>query len=125
MEKKSFERRFDVLNDNAKEWVAALRSGEYQQTKDRLFDGEGHCCLGVGCKVCGLEPVFDGRDYKFDDMVTMLPKVVKEALGLRSEGGDYHSSNGSFTSLTDDNDSGKTFAEIADIIESEPEGLFV
>ena len=39
----------------AAEWVKALRSGEYMQTKRRLSDGAGgHCCLGVLCEVKGL-----------------------------------------------------------------------
>jgi hypothetical protein len=32
-----------------KEWVAALRSGEYTQTKRALNTEEGMCCLGVLC----------------------------------------------------------------------------
>ncbi len=35
-------------------WVAALRSGEYQQGKRALNPQEGHyCCLGVACVVNG------------------------------------------------------------------------
>lgn len=30
-------------------WVAALRSGKYQQTKDQLQNEYGYCCLGVAC----------------------------------------------------------------------------
>lgn len=41
-------------------WVAALRSGEYQQARGTLFDGEGYCCLGVLCKVAGLPIRPDG-----------------------------------------------------------------
>lgn len=32
-------------------WIVALRSGEYKQTKNRLQDKKGYCCLGVACKV--------------------------------------------------------------------------
>ncbi len=31
-------------------WVAALRSGKYQQTEGSLQNIEGFCCLGVACK---------------------------------------------------------------------------
>lgn len=31
------------------DWLAALRSGEYSQTKGALKDGIGYCCLGVLC----------------------------------------------------------------------------
>ena len=37
-------------------WIAALRSGEYQQTQNALCDGNGgYCCLGV------LEMVAEGE----------------------------------------------------------------
>ncbi len=29
------------------QWVAALRSGKYEQTTERLCDDDGYCCLGV------------------------------------------------------------------------------
>jgi hypothetical protein len=32
-------------------WLKALRSGEYRQTYGRLYDGNGFCCIGVGCEV--------------------------------------------------------------------------
>ena len=34
-----------------KQWITALRSGEYKQTKNTLQDENGYCCLGVACKV--------------------------------------------------------------------------
>lgn len=37
------------------QWTAALRSGEYQQTKGLLRDKHGHCCLGVLETVRGTE----------------------------------------------------------------------
>jgi len=45
------------INLNAQKWIAALRSGEFKQTKDGLKElaGDdsvvGHCCLGVACEV--------------------------------------------------------------------------
>lgn len=33
--------------DLKREWVKALRSGEYRQTTRRLHDDNGFCCLGV------------------------------------------------------------------------------
>lgn len=34
-----------------KEWIAALDSGNFKQTKNALQDEKGYCCLGVGCVV--------------------------------------------------------------------------
>jgi hypothetical protein len=41
-----------------KQWLAALRSGEYKQGTDQLVNGSGsdasHCCLGVAGRVLGV-----------------------------------------------------------------------
>lgn len=34
-----------------KQWIKALRSGEYKQTKFSLQNSLGYCCLGVACKL--------------------------------------------------------------------------
>ena len=44
------------------DWIAALRSGEFKQTRGRMFDGEGYCCLGVLCKVAGCTVVLGSTD---------------------------------------------------------------
>lgn len=32
-------------------WMEALRSGKYKQTRYKMQDSEGYCCLGVLCDV--------------------------------------------------------------------------
>lgn len=32
------------------DWLELLRSGQYQQTRNVLYDGEGYCCLGVAAE---------------------------------------------------------------------------
>lgn len=115
------------MNANAKKWVEALRSGEFKQVKGRLKTVDGYCCLGVVCELAikagvpvgvgaiGLLPTFEGETAR-------LPKGVRDWIGLRDAYGSY---DGDSTSLSHENDHGKSFAEIADIIESEPAGLFV
>lgn len=116
-------------------WVAALRSGEYKQTESVLFDGTGYCCLGVLCKVV-QDPIFheDKKRYQWFDATAVVPVQIKEMVGLNSNVGEYtppnnSSSNNSLRmseSLVHLNDRKRlTFNEIADIIESRPEGLFV
>ncbi len=39
----------------ADKWVKALRSGSYEQTKRRLRDSHGYCCLGVLCDLAKEE----------------------------------------------------------------------
>jgi hypothetical protein len=40
------------MNPEIKErWIAALTSGDYSQTKRKLGDENGYCCLGVLCEI--------------------------------------------------------------------------
>lgn len=32
-------------------WIPALESDTYQQTRNRLHDDQGYCCLGVACEL--------------------------------------------------------------------------
>jgi len=52
--KHDFEIKEKLPVEFKKKWVEALRSGEYKQGKEQLYDSEGHyCCLGVAAKICG------------------------------------------------------------------------
>ena len=114
-----------MLNPNAQKWVAALRSGKYKQGKGKLCDSTGnHCCLGIACRVYeeeigGLKITSLGASMDFDGCYFWLPSKVQKWLGLRTDFGEYD-----YNCLSYHNDHGNTFDEIADIIESEPEGLF-
>jgi len=138
-----------VNQEVVKLWVDALRSGEYQQTTELLHDNKGLCCLGVASSLyCKLvrdisEPYtyvkkvgkVENGEYsteeetvhciKYGDNHDILPKEVKDWIGLQRPDGTFETDDGVPDSLADLNDSGKTFAEIADIIESRPTGLFV
>ena len=114
------------MNDNAKKWVAALRSGKFTQGTGWLERNGKYCCLGVACRVY-QEEVGDLRvDIKRDGIVfdkkyyEYCPLKVGKWLGLAKKDGKYQSS-----SLVEDNDNGLSFEEIANIIESEPIGLFI
>jgi len=113
------------MNDNAKRWVEALRSGEYEQGRNWLRRGDRYCCLGVACDIAaddlGLERTSNGwrggRAY--------LPPVVQRWLGLATRMGEFiEPETGWQGSLVVLNDKFTPFAEIADLIEAEPEGLF-
>lgn len=114
-----------MLNPNAKLWVEALRSGKYKQVTDALENRHGQCCLGVACRVAidnglALRVNADGAVTYFGDDTAELPRAVKEWLGLATSYGRFDD----LTSLVALNDNGSSFDMIADIIESEPEGLF-
>jgi hypothetical protein len=36
-------------------WVTALRSGEYQQGRETMRQGDRFCCLGVLCEIDGAQ----------------------------------------------------------------------
>jgi hypothetical protein len=142
-----------MLNENAKKWVAALRSGRFSQGVSSLCCDDNHCCLGVAFRVyaeenehvpfteiklnnrCALQKrdfvsvssVFKQGTEETD--VVLLPSV-RDWLGLRTANGSYNDPNLAKDeneynfSLTRKNDTGASFSKIADIIESEPKGLF-
>ena len=109
------------MNDNAKKWVAALRSGEYEQGRFNLRYGDTFCCLGVACDLF----LKDGNDLLvektrgdccFGKESSVLPVPVQKWLGLKSNTGRYGSLD---ESLIHQNDVLRlSFAQIADFIES-------
>lgn len=85
-----------MLNrENALKWVAALRSGDYEQTQGGLRDTLGYCCLGVACEVAiqsGVqievtEPpeLVPQVSWKYNGMSGTLPLVVMDWLGVDDE----------------------------------------
>ena len=128
-----------TLNENAKAWVAALRSGDYTQTKKMLHrvtpeNVPSFCCLGVACKLY-IDSVGGNWDtirrgawneqVRFTDNEgasadSDLTPAVMDWLGLADSEGAY--CVGTLVSLNDNLDF--TFDQIADAIESQPEGLF-
>lgn len=109
-----------MLNENAKKWVAALRSGEYTQGRGMLCRDDHYCCLGVACEVYKKDGGTLQEDWTERAVLMLQTEPVRLWLGLASENGRIGND-----SLAHFNDSGKTFAEIAGLIESEPPGLFV
>jgi hypothetical protein len=100
-------------------WIAALRSGKYQQTTGRLRDSNGFCCLGVLCDLAANTGVVGwGSDTlgnaAIDNEAHLLPISVMSWAGLI----DRHPGR-----LADYNDGidpanrSYSFIEIADLIE--------
>ena len=125
-----------MLNPVAKKWVEALRSGKYKQGFGQLKNRQNeYCCLGVLCDLAEKEGMDFGEEWVSDGhygwraglKVGLIPASVKEWVGLENSTSSYledtHNHTGS--SLAAANDARRTFSEIADIIESEPKGLFV
>jgi len=109
------------MNANARKWVKALRSGKYEQARGALRVEDAFCCLGVACDISGLGKWEEYRLYQqYLGQQIFLPHAVKEWLGLQ----DCFGSLSHPWSLAALNDSGRSFNEIADIIEGNSEKLF-
>jgi hypothetical protein len=116
-----------MMNDNMKLVLKALRSGEYKQTKEALQDDVGYCCLGVMCDVFEKETgetIRRGTEtgqILGDDLDAQ--EGVAEWVGLTPYKSGGSNTQGALIDLNDNEN--YTFLQIADFIESEPEGLLV
>ena len=86
-------------------WVAALRSGQFTQGRDYLYNPSkgSYCCLGVLCAINGIS-----EDAISSQMTTDISRWLDSDL-LSKEQRDHLGNKM--------NDAGVPFAEIADYIE--------
>lgn len=104
------------------EWVAALRSGKYKQGRKRLNTDDKYCCLGVLCEIAVAHGITEKATPSDLFNITCyggcntssLPREVVEWSGV-SAYGDLSGQR----SLSELNDIGRSFSEIATIIEAE------
>lgn len=96
-----------------KDWIKALRSGDYSQGNGKLVDSENnYCCLGVACRVAGynnghikrssVEEI--NKNAYISNEFKKIPKILKGGNSLTKK-------------LADMNDSGRSFKYIASYIE--------
>lgn len=112
-------------------WAQALESGKYAQTRQTLRDEKGYCCLGVVCDLYAKETGKEWLkrptrrddyyvlDFGYEVAAVLLSPTVMEWIGVKEPGGSYVGD-----SLSNQNDNGADFRDIAAIIRSAPEGLF-
>lgn len=114
-------------------WLTALRSGEYKQGQGALrrefvdTNESLYCCLGVLCdlyaKSVENSPAWTSDDgapehvRRYGGREAYPPYFVVEWAGLDDEGGSYARNDGGWNSLAELNDNGRTFEEIANVIE--------
>lgn len=131
------------MNTQIKEkWVDALQSGDYEQGNGKLRSHQGFCCLGVLCDIYAQEPFTKGWQFKgdceknllpmdywyFDGESEFLPKTIMEwaelsdispkvkvSLEDEDDGDEYFH----YEDISDLNDSGYTFSQLAEIIENQ------
>ena len=113
-------------------WLDALRSGEYVQGVDYLRNTYNeYCCLGVLCDLAAKAGIgewanseIDGWEFDYESGV--LTERVRDWAGMTSYNGTYTDSEDGTVEqrcLSNDNDSGATFAEIVGIIQGEVDNL--
>lgn len=114
-----------MLSPIAKKWVAALRSGKYKQGLRALKTGDEYCCLGVLCEILLKDKLI--TEFPSPDNKGWLDASARDAAKLGTSSGSFRDvttvPNGG--DLAWMNDHGFNFGQIADVIESEPEFLFV
>lgn len=112
-------------------WIAALRSGDYEQGYTLLNSNGKFCCLGVLCELAVDDGVVTAKDEPisgnpgmrytalgdvYDSSITTLPWTVRNWAGLTS--GDPMVGDERSYTLTQWNDEIQAdFNEIADLIE--------
>ena len=94
------------------QWLKALRSGAYQQTRGRLKDLDGYCCLGVLCDILQPELWVEEEVGKFSmqNFVGVLPSDVRHKADIPGDG-----STGKLMGMNDQDK--LSFDEISDWIE--------
>ena len=130
------------MNSKIKEvWVNALRSGKYEQGSEKLRSVTGYCCLGVLCDLYSQEHntqwEFRGNEetnlqpmdyWYFDEHSEFLPESVMNWAELKTHNpivrvdveDNDDEDNWSYTDhLSDVNDSGYNFSQIANLIEAQ------
>lgn len=111
-------------------WTAALRSGEYTQGVGGLRNNaDEFCCLGVLCDLAVKNGAYvtvtaddEMNGFTYGGEIGFLPSLVREWAGLSerdpvlvpAEDNPEHDGDLHAAQL---NDEGKTFAEIADLID--------
>ena len=131
-----------MMNTQIKQkWIDALRSGKYEQGSEKLRTVTGYCCLGVLCDLYSQdhntqwdfrgneETNLQPMDYwYFGDQSEFLPESVMNWAELKTHNptvrvdveDNEDEDNWSYTDhLSDVNDSGYNFSQIANIIEAQ------
>jgi hypothetical protein len=108
-----------AMNENARKWIKALRSGEFKQGRYALKTQDTYCCLGVACEVYRRETgkgswwPSQGDVYTFslgpDSSRIEMPDGVRKWVGIASASNEF--------SIASWNDDGLPFEDIASELE--------
>lgn len=135
-----------MMNSKIKEaWINALRSGEYNQGREKLRGADGFCCLGVLCDLYAKEhnTEWDFRSYDersgeenpqqydywyFEDQSEFLPESVMKWAELETnnpvvrvdvEDNEDEDNRYYQDQIANVNDTGYNFLQIANLIQAQ------
>lgn len=120
-----------MVENNVRKWVAALRSGQYQQGREFLRSNDKFCCWGVACEISGLGkwsvPTQPQSVQAFDagNLVPMIgnpPVKVIDWVGEEFEQSIVFSRLQEFDLIALNDCEEFTFDQIADVIEAKLNG---
>lgn len=117
-----------VLGPNQTKWLEELENGSRQQVTGHLRKGDSYCCLGVAAElfktvdveVRFYEGITEKGFYSYNGGTTNAPEYVQKALKLFDDIG----SPTVGSPLTELNDSGTTFKQIAALVRLHPHHYF-
>jgi len=105
-----------------REWLKALRSGDFKQTTEgALQDSIGFCCLGVGCALfIPKDEQSLNKDGFLKDNYPEYQESLNIPLWLKNLNADKRYKYGHLVEqrISNVNDNGASFTEIADLLES-------
>lgn len=108
-----------MRKDIAEKWIKALKSGKYKQTSGYLRKDDGFCCLGVLCNLHAKEHPKIAKTQTNPNVylgqMCVLPDSVKQWAEMDTDNGLIYNGK-SHGCLSEMNDQGKSFKEIAEVI---------
>ena len=121
---KSVKKHGKLPKDFKRDWIEALKSDKFKQgsngyLREVTFDDKNkkivlHCCLGVACQIAGASGIINKSMISNTDEATPIKSINKVPLILQS---DKLQSNLIPNVLANLNDTGKSFKEIATVIQ--------
>lgn len=121
------------MNEATKLWLAALRSGEYKkdlETDYSLRNGNTYCVMGVLADLASKNGIIDppkrndDGEWEYDKSTALLSSRVVDWAGLSDRSGTYHEAGRRRSLMAYNDNEEASFTELADLIESNPPGLF-
>lgn len=117
------------MKKSIKLWIEALEGGEFKQGRKMIKNGDKYCCLGVACELYNRthkrKVSLKAADLPVSQVLRNNLEPVRRWLRLKTPQGRYDPENSlAGNSLTDQNDHGATFKDIAEIIKNNVDSLF-